>query len=639
MTRWRESNFIWHWEFQHGFGISRSHKNKESTTVLDASRRINILQVVLIALAAVSIRASATDFEGSSPNPAASSIISDDAMQILSRADIARYQDIFALQERGEWAAADKIIGKLDNDILIGHLLFQRYMHPTAYRSSFRELKSWMASYRDLPGATRIYRLAKRRQGRATAPKTPLPRYSGSGSDPVPRPSAKMKRSRADRRAVSRITSRVGRELRRGRPERAERYLWAFSRLAILSDQELDGKLGEIANTYLLAGNDEKALALGAYAAATSRRHFAQPDWIAGLGAWRLKNCQAAEFHFRNVLVSDRAGEWLSAAGGFWAARAALQCGRPEEVAGYLRRASYFRTTFYGLLAARQLGQDIEFDWSLPTLSTDQYTSLTASPGVQRSVALTEVGQYSLADDELRYAWNRGGEPVRIAVQALAARLNLPASQLLTSEAAKPGDRWFAATRYPMPAWIPEDGFSLDRALVFAMIRQESHFIPRVKSGPGAVGLMQVMPATASWLTNDRSLRTNRKNRLYEPALNMKLGQLYFLKVLGYAQTGGNLVKTLTAYNGGPGNLSRWERRMNYDNDPLLFVETVPARETRIHLEKVLANLWIYRLRLNQATPSLDALASGAWPPYEALDPEEVRAARNNKPVARHAGN
>ena len=76
----------------------------------------------------------------------------------------------------------------------------------------------------------------------------------------------------------------------------------------------------------------------------------------------------------------------------------------------------------------------------------------------------------------------------------------------------------------------------------------------------------------------------------------------------------------ITAYNGGPGNLRKWLRRVRFQEDPLLFIEAIPARETRNYVERVLSNFWIYRHRLGQETPSLDAIASGEWPSYIALD-------------------
>ena len=90
---------------------------------------------------------------------------------------------------------------------------------------------------------------------------------------------------------------------------------------------------------------------------------------------------------------------------------------------------------------------------------------------------------------------------------------------------------------------------------------------------------------------------------------------------------------TTTAYNGGPGNLNKWQRKMDYKGDPLLFIESLPSRETRLFIERVLANLWIYRQRLGQPAPSLDGIVSGDWPLYVALDTETHELASNaNEP-------
>ena len=80
------------------------------------------------------------------------------------------------------------------------------------------------------------------------------------------------------------------------------------------------------------------------------------------------------------------------------------------------------------------------------------------------------------------------------------------------------------------------------------------------------------------------------------------------------------------AYNGGPGNLNKWRRKSDYQGDPLLFIESIPSRETRAFVERVLTNLWIYRFRLGQPAPSLDAIAAGAWPRYQAFDATDERS-------------
>jgi soluble lytic murein transglycosylase-like protein len=70
----------------------------------------------------------------------------------------------------------------------------------------------------------------------------------------------------------------------------------------------------------------------------------------------------------------------------------------------------------------------------------------------------------------------------------------------------------------------------------------------------------------------------------------------------------------LTAYNGGPGNLLKWKNNARFYDDPLLFIEVIPSAETRIYIERVMANYWIYNMRFGNKNHTLEQLAVGMWP-------------------------
>ncbi len=102
----------------------------------------------------------------------------------LSQADIERYQEIFAVQVDGAWTEADELIAQLENEILLGHVLVQRYLHPTHYRSKYKELAKWLDRYADHPDARRIYRLAlKRKPSSAASPRRPVSVKSSLGAE------------------------------------------------------------------------------------------------------------------------------------------------------------------------------------------------------------------------------------------------------------------------------------------------------------------------------------------------------------------------------------------------------------------------------------------------------------------------
>ena len=272
------------------------------------------------------------------------------------------------------------------------------------------------------------------------------------------------------------------------------------------------------------------------------------------------------------------------------------------------------------------MGFEPRFDGGAPLLEIETAADLMSRDELRRAVALVEVGRMELAEEEMRLSWIRyGGNGRRDAYLAFAARLGLPAMQLRLARGAD--GEVPKSVLYPLPEWAPAGGFAVDRALLFALIRQESEFRTRALSRAGARGLMQLMPATASYIARDRSLRWSNKRRLYEPELNLKLGQNYIEYLLDYDFTDGSLIKLLAAYNGGPGNLRRWQRAMNDELDPLLFIERLPVSETRNYVKRVMTNLWVYRARLGQPALSLEALASGAWPTYERIDIEGMDVA------------
>ena len=116
------------------------------------------------------------------------------------------------------------------------------------------------------------------------------------------------------------------------------------------------------------------------------------------------------------------------------------------------------------------------------------------------------------------------------------------------------------------------------------------------------------------------AFRGRNRARLFDPEINLALGQKYMRYLLSGDIVAGNMIMMIAAYNGGPGNTAKWQRNMPHGADPLVFMETIPARETRLFVKRVLENLWIYRMRLGQKAPTLDALAGGRWPYYIRLD-------------------
>lgn len=540
----------------------------------------------------------------------------DAAPYLLSDADVQRYKQIFELQERADWTAADRLIDALHDDRLVGHVQFQRYMHPTGWRSSFRELRDWLAAYADHPGADRIHRLALSRRGSNPYPPAPVevqPIYGEVerfGVDPCGRGLGRQARD---------VLNAISGNLRRGIVTRSLEFI--EQNAGSVPDVEYDRLIGRIVRGYFFEQVYDRAAEVGGPAVGRSGADAPDLAWFTGLSNWHLGNFSAAAAAFEHVAMAECASAWQRSAGGYWAARSHLRAGTVTEVSPWLERAAEYPRTFYGLIATRVLGVDPPFRFDTVPLDDRSLAALYADPRTRRTLGLLQVGRHDLAEAEMeRIRFGTRTEPVfRDAVVALVQEANLAETALQLGIAYERGgdDGYYDGLLYPIGHWLPPSDYDVDQALVHAIIRIESRFDADSRSGAGATGLMQMMPGTADYVAR---MTGAARAPLTDPEVNLTLAQAYIQRMLHESYVGPNLVHLIVAYNAGPGNLARWLRDVPHHDDPLLFIESMPGYQARVYVEKVLSGLWIYRYRLGQASPSLDALAAGDWPIYERLD-------------------
>jgi soluble lytic murein transglycosylase len=455
----------------------------------------------------------------------------------LAFGDIVRYRQIFALQHEAKWAEADRLAAGLDDGLLLGHVLAERYTHPTAYRSSYAELAAWLGRHADHPQAAAIHRLALSRK----------PPHAPEARAPVP-----------------------------GEPRSDDR-------------ESVDGE-----------------------------RPGARELWRQGLAAWRAGAPQAAAERFARLADDERLkGEALARAA-FWVARASLRARKPRPVARFLRVAARASDEFYGLLAQRTLDETVDFDWHEEQLKESMLELLLRYPAARRAIALAHVGEPDLAEEEVGRIGGRAPRPeLARALVALAASLELPSAQMRLARRVRELDgRRHDGARFPVPRWRPVGGYRLDPSLIHAIVRAESGFDPKARSPRGALGLMQVMPDTARDVAKRLRVAYAGERWLLSPANNLAVGQAWLELLAGTPTVDGDLIRLLAAYNAGEGRLAGWlqDELDGTEQDPLLFLETVPIAETRNYVKKVLANLWAYEARLGRPSPSLRALAENRWP-------------------------
>lgn len=134
---------------------------------------------------------------------------------------------------------------------------------------------------------------------------------------------------------------------------------------------------------------------------------------------------------------------------------------------------------------------------------------------------------------------------------------------------------------------------NIDQAMIFSIIRAESSFDPEAVSRAGAIGLMQLMPATALMLANQLDIQDFTTDMLYQPEINIRLGTLYYSQMLKKFE---NRETALAAYNAGEGNVASWLQNPEYSKDGK-SLDHIPFKETSNYIKKINKNYKIYKIR------------------------------------------
>lgn len=514
-----------------------------------------------------------------------------------------KYTEIFTAIHDGQWADAAAKLDAMPEGPLHPVARAELYLAKGSPKVSGEALAALAEMAPELPQAQTLARLAQSRGATAVLdlPNPQELRWLGS----APR---RGKVAGSDARGTA-MSGRIVPLLKTDRPNEAEAVLDVAS--FDLDPDTLTEWQDRIAWSYYLTGDDAAARRLADKARAGYGDWAAQADWVAGLAAWRQQDWQASSDAFASAARRSSDIEMVSA-GHFWAARADMAAGHPERVEGRLKAAAINSETFYGLMALQRLG--------LKTRPIDQSAlgNIEARPNVRAALALAEIGEMDLADQLIRYQARIGNPRDHAGLATIAGRMDLPATQLWLAHNGPIGAQAAVSARYPSPqGWSPAGGWRIDKALVFAHALQESQFRTTITSPAGARGLMQVMPGTAAMLSRRRGEAS--VGALTNPSINLEYGQSFIEMIRDMSETGGLLPKVIAAYNAGPQPVGEWNARTRDNNDPLLYIESIPYWETRSYVTIVLRNYWMYELQAGEQAKSLAALSQGLWPRFPGL--------------------
>jgi soluble lytic murein transglycosylase len=341
------------------------------------------------------------------------------------------------------------------------------------------------------------------------------------------------------------------------------------------------------------------------------------------------------------VRAALRAGQWkevapainamsdaaqLDATWVYWKARA-LATERSEErraQARELYQSIAGSRGFYEMLALEELGQRTVAATRPAPLTPEEKAAARANPALARGLYAIAIGLRPEGTREWNYATNlhdKGGMDDRalLAAADFACQREVWDRCINTSERTK--GVVDVEQRFPMPfhdtVLRKSQDIGLDPAYVYGLIRQESRFIMDARSGVGASGLMQVMPATARWTARKIGMSDFTPNQINDRETNITIGTNYLKLALD--DFDGSMALAAAAYNAGPGRPRSWR------NGPVveaaIWAENVPFNETRDYVKKVLANTTNYAAIISGRPQSLKERL-GRVGPRDAAEPE-----------------
>lgn len=310
---------------------------------------------------------------------------------------------------------------------------------------------------------------------------------------------------------------------------------------------------------------------------------------------WRIRVCLRqgdwpAALHWLDRLPPEErdSPRWQ-----YWRARALESLGQIELAQSIYRRIANQRD-YYGFLAADRLGVSYTMTNTPLSVSPTELDALLArSPGLQRARELYILGREWEADAEWRQA-TQAFDPATLKQAArLAHRWGWYHQAIITIARAEHWDD--LELRFPL-AYHDEvvanaKADAMDPAWIYAVIRQESAFRADARSPVGALGLMQMMPATGQQIAQDLQDAVDTPN-LRQPETNIRYGAHYLRRMLERLQD--NPTLATAAYNAGPNKVMQW-LPADHPVPADVWAETIPYRETRAYVQRVMEYAAVYR--------------------------------------------
>jgi len=285
----------------------------------------------------------------------------------------------------------------------------------------------------------------------------------------------------------------------------------------------------------------------------------------------------------------------------YWLGRALEATGDKTKARSAYGKAANYQTSYYGMLAAEKLG--LTLDESLlsnaPPAGSWKGADYAKSSVLEAAVRMAAAGNEQLSARFMLHLGESLSDAELGTLAGLALDLGQYRSAVLIAKAATERGLVLPSAYFPVPDMIPE-ALPVSRALALSIARRESEFDPEARSPAGALGLMQMLPATAAQVAKDQGIKYSEAKLASDPAYNATLGAAYLKELVD--QFGPSVALVASGYNAGPGRPRGW---VGAFGDPRLastdvvdWVEMIPFTETRTYVMRVVEGVVIYRAKL-----------------------------------------
>lgn len=380
----------------------------------------------------------------------------------------------------------------------------------------------------------------------------------------------------------------------------------------ILRQSRIEGGLGEperwagwrreLARDRMRDGASRTAYDLASVHGLVEGSHYADLEWLSGYIALTYFDApDLAAQHFQRLLDAVETPISLGRAG-YWLGRAQEAAGNAEAAAIAYELGALHQTSFYGLLAAERGG--FPFDQALKGLQTFpswREADFAQTEVFNAGVLALAAGQTTLAETFFTHI---AGTLDRTGAGQLGQAMEdfgSPHLQVMTGKAAAQNGITLPRQYYALHP-LHELDLPVPAELSLAIARRESEFDPSVRSGAGAMGLMQLMPATAAQVARELGEEHSAARVFDDWQYNARLGSAYLAEMARIFD--GNIVMMAAAYNAGPSRPPQWMTRFGDPRgdgvDVVDWIEHIPFRETRNYVMRVAESLPVYRARLGK---------------------------------------